>query len=215
MRQPRRPELGQREDRSPPRLCQRSLTLQSILTVGSKSGHLHSLHRCRNRPCALQVLDWRPQGSPQPRSPDVAAHQQCNSRSLLCLGHCNLALLCIHSAGSKSDHQHNLRHCRNRPRTHQEAGKMTKGPPQPRSPGLGQRKSRLRFGGFLLDIQLVVTEKGNTIYLFQLQAMDKDASDGLYIYIYIYICSGAEPLGGVAHLERGPFLGGGRERTSA
>ena len=38
MRQPRRPELGQREDRSPPRLCQRSQILQSMLTVGSKSG---------------------------------------------------------------------------------------------------------------------------------------------------------------------------------
>ena len=38
MHQPRRPKLGQREDRSPPRLCQRSQTLQSILTVGSKSG---------------------------------------------------------------------------------------------------------------------------------------------------------------------------------
>jgi len=104
MRQPRRPELGQREDRSPPRLCQRSLTLQSILTVGSKSGHLHSLHRCRNRPCTLQVLDWRPQGSPQPRSPDVAAHQQCNSRSRLCLGRCSLAPQCILTVGRTSGH---------------------------------------------------------------------------------------------------------------
>ena len=58
MHQPRRPKLGQREDRSPPRLCQRSLSLQSILTVGSKSGRLHSLQRCRIRPCTLQVLDW-------------------------------------------------------------------------------------------------------------------------------------------------------------
>jgi len=58
MRPPRRPEMGQREACSPPRLCQRNLTMQSNLTVGSKSGRLHGPHRCRDRSCALQVLDW-------------------------------------------------------------------------------------------------------------------------------------------------------------
>ena len=76
MRQPRRPELGQREDRSPPRLCQRNLTLQSILTIGSKTGHLHSLHRCRNCPCALQVLDWMEATGVAPAGESIARVRQ-------------------------------------------------------------------------------------------------------------------------------------------
>jgi len=76
MRQPRRPELGQREDRSPPRLCQRSLTLQSILTIGSKTSHLHSLHRCRNCPCTLQVLDWMEATGVAPAEESIARARQ-------------------------------------------------------------------------------------------------------------------------------------------
>jgi len=46
---PKRPEMGDGTSRSPSHLCQRSLTQQCILTVGSKSCHLHAQHRCRNR----------------------------------------------------------------------------------------------------------------------------------------------------------------------
>ena len=44
MHQLRRPEMGDGISRSPSHLCQRSLTLQCILTVGSKSCHLFVSH---------------------------------------------------------------------------------------------------------------------------------------------------------------------------
>jgi hypothetical protein len=151
-------------------LCQHSLSLECILTFGSRSNRLHNPHRCRSRPRIAQAAGWKPQASPLRWSPEVSSSQQCNSPRWVCLGHCSLALLRIPTAGSKPDHLHSLHRCRSLPRRSQEASWKLQESPQPRSPDMGDGNSRSppHLCQRSLALQDILTVRSNSGHLHSL-----------------------------------------------